>query len=110
MASTVAEIVVATLKASGVRRVYGIPGDSLARAATTIVSGPGQETPREAHGNALVALSAAIHRLEVCCDVTCGSHGSIWAGLPASGMILRVDYRRFCGRLARSCARWMLRT
>jgi len=29
MASTVAEIMVATLKASGVRRVYGIPGDSL---------------------------------------------------------------------------------
>jgi pyruvate dehydrogenase (quinone) len=29
MAETVAEILVATLKASGVRRVYGIPGDSL---------------------------------------------------------------------------------
>jgi pyruvate dehydrogenase (quinone) len=29
MADTVADIVVATLKASGVRRVYGIPGDSL---------------------------------------------------------------------------------
>jgi len=29
MASTVAEITVATLKASGVRRVYGLPGDSL---------------------------------------------------------------------------------
>ena len=29
MASTVAEVMVATLKASGVRRVYGIPGDSL---------------------------------------------------------------------------------
>ncbi|HEX4110663.1 MAG TPA: ubiquinone-dependent pyruvate dehydrogenase [Solirubrobacteraceae bacterium] len=29
MASTVAEVVVATLKASGVRRVYGLPGDSL---------------------------------------------------------------------------------
>jgi pyruvate dehydrogenase (quinone) len=29
MASTVAEMMVATLKASGVRRVYGIPGDSL---------------------------------------------------------------------------------
>ena len=29
MASTVAEIIVATLRASGVRRVYGIPGDSL---------------------------------------------------------------------------------
>jgi pyruvate dehydrogenase (quinone) len=29
MASTVAEILVATLKASGVRRVYGIPGDSV---------------------------------------------------------------------------------
>src|SRR5271155_4385111 len=29
MASTVAEMKVATLKASGVRRVYGIPGDSL---------------------------------------------------------------------------------
>ncbi|HYZ57137.1 MAG TPA: ubiquinone-dependent pyruvate dehydrogenase [Streptosporangiaceae bacterium] len=29
MATTVAEMMVATLKASGVRRVYGIPGDSL---------------------------------------------------------------------------------
>ena len=29
MASTVADIVVATLKASGVQRVYGIPGDSV---------------------------------------------------------------------------------
>jgi pyruvate dehydrogenase (quinone) len=29
MASTVADVMVATLKASGVRRVYGIPGDSL---------------------------------------------------------------------------------
>src|SRR5690349_1050631 len=29
MASTVAEVMMATLKASGVRRVYGIPGDSL---------------------------------------------------------------------------------
>ena len=29
MASTVAEVVVATLKASGVRRIYGLPGDSL---------------------------------------------------------------------------------
>jgi len=29
MASTVADVVVATLRASGVRRVYGIPGDSL---------------------------------------------------------------------------------
>jgi pyruvate dehydrogenase (quinone) len=29
MANTVADIVVATLKAAGVQRVYGIPGDSL---------------------------------------------------------------------------------
>ena len=29
MAGTVADLIVATLKASGVRRVYGIPGDSL---------------------------------------------------------------------------------
>jgi pyruvate dehydrogenase (quinone) len=29
MASSVADVIVATLKASGVRRVYGIPGDSL---------------------------------------------------------------------------------
>jgi pyruvate dehydrogenase (quinone) len=29
MTATVAEVMVATLKASGVRRVYGIPGDSL---------------------------------------------------------------------------------
>ena len=29
MATTVADVVVATLKASGVRRVYGLPGDSI---------------------------------------------------------------------------------
>jgi pyruvate dehydrogenase (quinone) len=29
MASTVADVMVATLKAAGVRRVYGLPGDSL---------------------------------------------------------------------------------
>ncbi len=29
MTATVAEVMVATLKTSGVRRVYGIPGDSL---------------------------------------------------------------------------------
>jgi pyruvate dehydrogenase (quinone) len=29
MATTVADVMVATLRASGVRRVYGIPGDSL---------------------------------------------------------------------------------
>ena len=29
MAASVAEVMVATLKASGTRRVYGIPGDSL---------------------------------------------------------------------------------
>jgi len=29
MASLVADVMVATLKASGVRRVYGVPGDSL---------------------------------------------------------------------------------
>jgi pyruvate dehydrogenase (quinone) len=29
MADTVAEVMVGMLKASGVRRVYGIPGDSL---------------------------------------------------------------------------------
>ena len=29
MANTVAEVIVSTLKASGVRRVYGIPGDSV---------------------------------------------------------------------------------
>ncbi len=29
MAATVADVMVATLRASGVRRIYGIPGDSL---------------------------------------------------------------------------------
>src|ERR1700735_101230 len=29
MATTVADVMVATLKASGVRRIYGVPGDSL---------------------------------------------------------------------------------
>ncbi len=47
MATTVAEVVLATLKASGVRRVYGIPGDSLngftLYATRTIPSGSGEE-------------------------------------------------------------------
>ncbi|MBV9049862.1 MAG: hypothetical protein JOY58_16420, partial [Solirubrobacterales bacterium] len=29
MATTVADVIVATLKASGVRRIYGLPGDSV---------------------------------------------------------------------------------
>ena len=35
MAATVADVMVATLKASGVQRVYGIPGDDLPRAFQT---------------------------------------------------------------------------
>jgi hypothetical protein len=43
MASTVAEITVATLKASGVKRVYGLPGDSLGGRAA-----PPSNAPRPA--------------------------------------------------------------
>jgi pyruvate dehydrogenase (quinone) len=42
MAATVADVMVATLKASGLQRVYGLPGDSL-YATRTILSGGGGE-------------------------------------------------------------------
>ena len=42
MTATVAEVMVATLKASGVRRVYGIPGD-WANCETPMSSPPREE-------------------------------------------------------------------
>ena len=75
MAATVAEVMVATLKASGVRRVYGIPGDSL-NGFTDALRRDGQITwqhvrHEEAAGFAAAAEAALTGQLAVCAG-SCG--------------------------------------
>jgi pyruvate dehydrogenase (quinone) len=75
MAATVAEVMVATLKASGVRRVYGIPGDSL-NGFTDALRRDGEITwqhvrHEEAAGFAGAAEAALTGQLAVCAG-SCG--------------------------------------
>jgi pyruvate dehydrogenase (quinone) len=75
MAATVAEVMVATLKASGVRRVYGIPGDSL-NGFTDALRRDGEITwqhvrHEEAAGFAAAAEAALTGQLAVCAG-SCG--------------------------------------
>jgi pyruvate dehydrogenase (quinone) len=75
MGTTVAEVMVATLKASGVRRVYGIPGDSL-NGFTDALRRDGQITwqhvrHEEAAAFAAAAEAALTGELAVCAG-SCG--------------------------------------
>jgi len=75
MTATVAEVMVATLKASGVRRVYGIPGDSL-NGFTDALRRDGAITwehvrHEEAAGFAAAAEAALTGELAVCAG-SCG--------------------------------------
>src|SRR6201986_1426405 len=75
MASTVADVMVATLKASGVRRVYGLPGDSL-NGFTDALRRDGAITwehvrHEEAAGFAAAAEAALTGELAVCAG-SCG--------------------------------------
>jgi len=75
MTATVAEVMVATLKASGVRRVYGIPGDSL-NGFTDALRRDGGITwehvrHEEAAGFAAAAEAALTGELAVCAG-SCG--------------------------------------
>ncbi len=75
MATTVADVMVATLKASGVRRVYGIPGDSL-NGFTDALRRDGGVTwehvrHEEAAGFAAAAEAALTGELAVCAG-SCG--------------------------------------
>src|ERR1700761_205772 len=75
MATTVAEVMVATLKRSGVRRVYGLPGDSL-NGFTDALRRDGEITwehvrHEEAAGFAAAAEAALIGQLAVCAG-SCG--------------------------------------
>jgi pyruvate dehydrogenase (quinone) len=75
MARTVADIMVATLKASGVRRVYGIPGDSL-NGFTDALRRDGEITwehvrHEEAAGFAAAGEAALTGELAVCAG-SCG--------------------------------------
>src|SRR5258707_15567865 len=75
MATTVADVMVATLKESGVRRVYGIPGDSL-NGFTDALRRGGENTwqhvpPEEAAGFAAPG-EAAITRQPAGTAARCG--------------------------------------
>src|SRR5258707_14944435 len=75
MATTVADVMVATLKESGVRRVYGIPGDSL-NGFTDALRRDGGITwehvrHEEAAGFAAAAEAALTGELAVCAG-SCG--------------------------------------
>jgi pyruvate dehydrogenase (quinone) len=75
MATTVAEVMVATLKKSGVRRVYGLPGDSL-NGFTDALRRDGEITwehvrHEEAAGFAAAAEAALTGELAVCAG-SCG--------------------------------------
>jgi len=75
MATTVADVMVAALKASGVRRVYGITGDSL-NGFTDALRRDGESTwdhvrHEEAAGFAAAAEAALTGELAVCAG-SCG--------------------------------------
>ena len=75
MASTVAEITVATLKASGVRRVYGIPGDSLNGFTDALRRAGGiawQHVRHEEAAAFAAAADAAITGQLAVCAASCG--------------------------------------
>jgi pyruvate dehydrogenase (quinone) len=57
--STVAETVVATLKASGVQRVYGLPGDSLNGFTDALRSSGGIDWVHVRHEEAAAFAAAA---------------------------------------------------
>ena len=75
MASTVAEILVATLKASGVQRVYGIPGDSVNGFTDALRRGGGiaWQHVRHEEGAAFAAAGEAALTGELAvCAASCG--------------------------------------
>ncbi len=80
MASSVADVMVAMLKASGVRRVYGIPGDSLNGFTDAMRRAGGiawqHVRHEEAAAFAAAAEAALTWELAVC--------GQLRAGQPAS--------------------------
>src|SRR5271154_6552220 len=75
MATTVADVMVATLRASGVQRVYGIPGDSLNGFTDAMRRGGGiaweHVRHEEAAGFAAAAEAALTGELAVCA-ASCG--------------------------------------
>src|SRR6202000_2733439 len=75
MASSVAEVMVATLKASGTRRVYGIPGDSLNGFTDAMRRAGGmawQNTRHEEAAAFAAAAEAALTGELAVCAASCG--------------------------------------
>ena len=75
MAETVADVIVATLKASGVRRVYGLPGDSVNGFTDAIRRGGGivWEHVRHEEAAAFAAAGEAAMTGELAvCAASCG--------------------------------------
>src|ERR1700743_1059920 len=71
MASTVADVMVATLKASGVRRVYGLPGDSL-NGFTDALRRDGEITWDHVRHEEAAAFAAAAEGALAVCAGSCG--------------------------------------
>ncbi len=75
MGATVADVVIATLKASGVRRVYGIPGDSLNGFTDALRRGGGiswQHVRHEESAAFAAAGEAAVTGELAVCAASCG--------------------------------------
>jgi len=75
MATTVADVMVSTLKASGVRRVYGIPGDSLNGFTDALRRADGiswQHTRHEEAASFAAAGEAALTGELAVCAASCG--------------------------------------
>lgn len=75
MAETVADAIVATLRASGVRRVYGLPGDSVNGFTDAIRRGGGiawEHVRHEEEAAFAAAGEAAITGELAVCAASCG--------------------------------------
>jgi len=127
MASTVAEVMVATLKASGVRRVYGIPGDSLNGFTDALRRDGGITWEHVRHEEAAAfaaAGEAALTGELAVCAASCGPGNlhlinglfdanrsgvpvlAIAAHIPAAESTSRRPIRRSCSASAASTANW----
>ena len=113
MATTVADVMVETLKASGVQRVYGIPGDSL-NGFTDALRRDGtvtwQHTRHEEAAAFAAAAEAALTRSLAVCVGSCGPgnlhlinglYDANRSGVPVLAIAAHIPTRRSAGSTSR---------
>ena len=88
---TLADVVVATLKASGVRRIYGLPGDSL-NGLTDALRHDGEVTWQHVRHEEAAAFAAAGEAATTCelavCAASCGPDASMIAWQRSSKLFM----------------------